>query len=97
MKNWFNNQTSKTVDRLPFRIRRRWTARTVLGLQQAAAVGEAATVMAMDDPQKRKAIAFWAKAVNEAYENLSKDDQDALTDTAVKWDANGPDAKYKPR
>lgn len=97
MKNWFNNQTERKKDRLPFSIRRGWTARTVYACQKAEKVWNRAKLKAAADRKRRPPIAFHARSINALFKDLSPEEQEAYAETATEWNVRGPDQEFKAR
>ena len=96
VKNWFTNRLETKRARMPFRLRRQWTGKSVFGVTNSDDITDNAQKMAEDQGGGKKPIAFWAKSCKALYDSLPPEEQDRLAEQAQKWNVEGPDAKWRP-
>ena len=77
-------------------MRRDWTPQSVFGVINKDSISDTARKMSEDDGGTKKPIAYWTTACGAMYAKLTTAEQDVLAEQAVRWNKDGPDAKWKP-
>ena len=94
--NWFNNRHETKRTRLPFKIKRNWTAASVFAAKESEKISKEAESLAAEDDQQRKPIAFWNAARKDLFDRLPDEQQEMYRLEASSWNASGPGAEWKP-